>query len=532
MSSVGISTVGTWSYNVGIAVYAYQETGSTAWVALATAGRYVPALIITSVGSRLADRLPRGTVAVSADLICAIVMVALTAVAFLHGPILLAIALAALSSGVARVQSAAALASAADLVPESRLARTAAAISTTEAVATAVGPAVASLVLAVAPPATLFALNGATFAASAALVASVTSRPRAAVRGRVAVATPSQPGVDLASVRRLVWPLLAVRTIASVVYGMDVVLLAVIATNQLRQGTSGYGWLLAATGAGGLFAAGWLSSRGDAGRSTLRSVLGMALYSLPLLAFMASPALPGSLGVQVLRGAGSVLVSATVVVGLQSTVPSASSGRIFGLAHVLVMVGTSVGALVTPLVLGAWGLDTTLLLAALLPLVATLGLVPALRRFDRTGAIAMAELEPRVSVLRRMTLFDDASRSTLYAVADSLREVRCDNGDVVVAQGERSDALYILVTGSAEVFVDSPDGPTPVRVMAAPTYFGEIGLIRAVPRTATVVAREPCTLWRIPAQTFLDAAGQAGLSGALTDGVHTRLEAGRFAATG
>ena len=39
-ASVGVSSLGTWSYNVGIAVYAYQETRSTTWVAVATVGRY------------------------------------------------------------------------------------------------------------------------------------------------------------------------------------------------------------------------------------------------------------------------------------------------------------------------------------------------------------------------------------------------------------------------------------------------------------------------------------------------------------
>ncbi len=531
VTSVGVSALGTWSYNVGIAVYAYQETGSTAWVAVATAGRYVPALVITSLGSRWADRLPRRVVAVSADLFCALVMVALTVVAVRHGPIVLAIALAALSSGVARIQSAAALASAADLVPESRLARTATALSTTEAVATAVGPALASLVLAFAPPAALFALNGVTFCLSGLLIASIRSMSRAARWPSRADRGADRSSVDYDAVRRLVWPLLAVRTIAAVVYGMDVVLLAVVATHQLRQGTGGYGWLLAAAGAGGLLAAGWLGSRGDAGRSALRSALGVALYSVPLIVFVLSPALPGSLAVEVVRGIGAVLVTATVVVGLQSTVPSGAAGRIFGLSHALVMAGTSVGALMTPVVLGAVGLDITLVLATLLPFATTLALLPSLRRFERTGAAAMAELEPRVAVLRNLTLFQDASRSTLYSVADSVEETTCAAGHEIVVQGEPSDALYVLVSGRVEVVLDSAQGRTTLRVMEAASYFGEIGLVRRVNRTATVIAAEPCTLWRIPASAFLDAASQAGLSGALTDGVRVRLDAGSFAGT-
>ena len=96
LAAVGISALGTWSYNVGIAVFAYQETGSAAWVAAATVGRYVPALIITSVGSRWADRRPRREVAVASDLICASTMVLLTVIAGWHLSLVLAIALAAL----------------------------------------------------------------------------------------------------------------------------------------------------------------------------------------------------------------------------------------------------------------------------------------------------------------------------------------------------------------------------------------------------------------------------------------------------
>jgi predicted MFS family arabinose efflux permease len=525
LTSVGISALGTWSYNVGIAVYAYQETGSTGWVAIATAGRYVPALLITSIGSTWADRLPRRRVAVSADLFCAAVMVLLTAVAVLHGPILLAIALAALSSGVARIQSSAALASAADLVPESRLARAAATISTTEAVATAAGPAIASLVLAVAEPALLFALNGLTFATSAALIWTVRSISSQASGDRLGRRRLSRAEATYRVALRTVWPLLAVRTLAALVYGVDVVLLAVIATNQLKQGTGGYGWLLAAEGAGGLVAAAWVGSRADASRTARRSVAGMAVYSLPLLAFAAAPLLPGSLAVQVVRGIGCVLVTAAVVGGLQSTVPSSVSARVFGLSHVLVMVGTSVGALVSPLLLGAWGLGTTLAVAAIVPFVATVALLPGLLAFDRTGRAAMAELDPRVHVLRKLAIFQDASRSTLYAVAETITELAFDPQRAVVTQGEDSDALYVMTEGQVEVLLSGPDGSTAVRVMDAPTYFGEIGLVHRVPRTATVVTRSPCRVWRIPAAAFLDAAGHAGLSGALTEGVRTRLGA-------
>ena len=526
--SVGISALGTWSYNVGIAVYAYQETGSSAWVAAATVGRYIPALLITAVGSRVADRLPRRRVAVSSDVFCAVVMALLTVVAAAHGPLVLAIGLAALSSGVSRIQSSAALASAADIVPESRLSRTATLLSTTDSVATAVGPALASLVLAVASPAFLFALNGISFAVSAVLLAGLTllrgGAPTSATR-----ADTDRHDADHRAAVRLVWPLLAVRTLTAVVYGSDVVLLAVIATSQLRQGTGGYGWLLAAAGAGGLLGAWWLRSRGGSSGTVRRSVLGAALYCLPLLVFLASPLLPAALSVQAVRGAGCVVVSATVLAALQRAVPATVSARVFGTSHVLVMVGTSVGAVVAPVLVGAWGLGTAVAVVALVPLAGVLALAPALVAFDRRSAAATRALDPRVDVLRGLALFRDASRSTLYAVADGATEISVPAGTAVVAEGDPSDALYVLLEGSVDVSAAGPSGPRHLRTMGPGSYFGEIGLLHGVARTATVVSTVPCRLWRVPADTFLAAVTQAGVSGALTEGVRVRLDTSALA---
>jgi MFS family permease len=519
-TSITISALGTWSYNVGIAVYAYQQTHSTTWVALATVGRYVPALLLTWYGSRWVDGQPRRRVAVSADVLCAAAMLALTAVASTDGPLLLAIGLAALSSGAARIQSSAAISLAADLAAESQLMRSTVLISTAETVAIAAGPAIASAVLSVSSTAWLFGLNGLTFACSALLLAGV--RP---LSPRATLAADGTDGEDPAyrAAVRVVWPLLATRTLAAFIYGLDVVLLAVLATQQLGQGANGYGWLLAAAGAGGLLSAAFLHRRQGPRRSGPLSLLGLALYSLPLLVFEATPGLPLSLGTQVVRGLGCVLVTCTVVVGLQRAVPSRPAGRIFGLASALVLAGTCSGALCAALLLHVIGLRATLVVGALVPFLAQLALLPALVRFDRGGAQALAALDPVVDVLRGLTLFKDASRATLYGVADHASELSAAPGDTLVHEGGSSDALYVLLSGSVEVTTGQQPARVRLRVMTGPAYFGEIGLIHGVPRTATVTATEPSTLLRIPADTFLTAAAAAGLSSALTETVRYRL---------
>jgi hypothetical protein len=520
VTSGAVSALGTWSYNVGIAVYAYQETQSTAWVAIATVGRYIPALLITWWGSRLAARFPQRTVAVSADVFCALIMLALAAVASVHGALVLAIGLAALSSGAARVQNSAVLAVAADVVTESRLARTALLLSTWESVATALGPAVAAVVLAVTTPAALFVLNGLTFAISASLVAGVAAAASRRVRPTWTDHGPSAVEAYRGSIRT-VWPLLATRTIAAFVYGIDIVLLAVIATAQLNQGTRGYGWLLAGAGAGGLAAAWLLRSRSVLRTSTASG--GLVLYALPLLAFLLRPDLAESLVVQGLRGFGAVVVTATVVAGLQRGIPSSASGPVFGLTHTLVLAGTCTGAIAAPLLLGAFGLAVTIVVAALVPVLLQLVVLPGLLAFDRTGADSLAALDPRVDVLRRLTLFQDATRATLYDVADRAVEEAPEPGQRIVVEGDNADALFVLVAGSVDVTLGTGDSETFVRTMTSPSYFGEIGLLHGVARTATVTANDGVVVWRVPADTFLDAVAQAGLSSALTENVRRRF---------
>ena len=313
------------------------------------------------------------------------------------------------------------------------------------------------------------------------------------------------------------------RMIAAGVYGADIVLLAVIATENIGSGTSGYGWLLAAAGAGGLLIAVIMRRQQGSGRVTVPAVVGIGLYTLPLLAFTVIAGLLPSLLAQTVRGIGCVLVVTLVLTALQRGVPSELSQEVFGQTHSLVLVGTVLGSLLAPVLLTTVGLDLTLWLLAVLPLVAALALLPGLRRFDGNTDLTAAMLDPVVHTLRGLTLFQDASRWTLIEVADRVEPFGVRTGEVLVAQGDPADALYVLVEGEVEVTTLGPDGPVRLRTMTAPSYFGEIGLIQEVPRTATVTASGPATLWRIPADAFLDAASQAGISGALTDSVRIRL---------
>jgi CRP-like cAMP-binding protein len=521
VAAVAVSGFGTWSYNVGVAVYAYDKTHSTAWVAAVTVGRYIPALILSWLASRLVDRMPRRALVVGSDLACAAVMAVLWAMGLTGAPVWAVTVVAAISSTTARVQAAAILSLGADVIVESQLARASILTAGAEAVATAAGSAAASALLLVVSPAVLFLINAATFAASAALVATlpaVTARRMPAARRTERGRFPPRVW------RREFWPFQLSRLVVACVYGVDVVLLTVVAARQFGRGTAGYGWLLAAAGVGGLLAIG-AARRGVGARHTAAWVtMGVAVYSVPLLVFAIAPPFGGDLVVQVVRGVGCVLATSSIIGGLQRRVPSAVSGRVFGTTQSLVLIGTCVGALATPVLLDNVGFRATVIAAAVVPVLAQLAIHPFLERTLREDQSVLAALDPHLSTLRGLDLLRDASRATLYDVANALDEMRALAGTPIVREGDAADALYVLVSGRVEVTTRSNGSDQAIRRLAAPDYFGEIGLLRGVPRTATVTAVEDCELWRVPGDRFLRAVAEAGVSGALTDTVRIRLD--------
>jgi MFS family permease len=520
IASIAVSGFGTWGYNVGIAVYAYERTHSAGWVAAVTVGRYVPALVLSWLAGRLVDRLPRRALAVTTDLGCAAIMVLLAVLGAGDAPIWLMTLVAAVSSTLARIQAAALLTLAADVVVESKLVRASVLAGASEAIATAAGSATASALLLHFTPPSLFLMNSISFAVSALLIGNVRSAGR--VRTSVHPAS-AAPGASRRAPGVVFWPLQATRALAATVYGIDVVLLTVIASRQLHAGTSGYGWLLSAAGVGGLTAV--LPSRRDHGRSTATiASAGLIMYALPLMIFALGPPIGGGIAVQVLRGLGSVLVTSSVISGLQRAVPSAMAGRVFGLTQSLVLAGTCAGAIIAPVLLEVAGFKATLVISAVVPVAVQLVLFPFLVRFDRQEESLLAALDPRVTALRGLDLLRDATRSTLYEIADGILEVTVEPGQAVVREGDDSDALYVIVSGEVEATGRGPDGPVLLRRMRAPGYFGEIGVLRGVPRTATVSAVTQTELWRIPADVFAAALSEAGVSGALIDTVQIRFQ--------
>lgn len=121
----------------------------------------------------------------------------------------------------------------------------------------------------------------------------------------------------------------------------------------------------------------------------------------------------------------------------------------------------------------------------------------SLKRIDECAIIAQKE----VSLLRAILIFAPLSVSMVERVASSLKRMNLETGAQVIRQGDVGDSFYIISDGEIEITVDG--GAT--RTLRAGDYFGEIALLRDVPRAGTATARSEVTLVALEGDDFVSA---------------------------
>src|SRR4051812_26179155 len=123
LAGLAVSACGDWLYNVALLAFVFDRTGSATWVAVTTAARVLPMLVAGPLGGVLADRYDRRGLMLTSDLVRALLMVALAAVAAFGLPVALAPLLAALAVTASTVHPPALAASTARLVGDDELPR-------------------------------------------------------------------------------------------------------------------------------------------------------------------------------------------------------------------------------------------------------------------------------------------------------------------------------------------------------------------------------------------------------------------------
>jgi CRP-like cAMP-binding protein len=174
----------------------------------------------------------------------------------------------------------------------------------------------------------------------------------------------------------------------------------------------------------------------------------------------------------------------------------------------------------------ALGLNGALLVMAFVPAALALLGYPSLAALDRAARARVAELAPRVAVLEGLGIFAAAPPAVLERLAADSTEVAFPAGTVIVREGEAADALYVLIDGVADVTARGEadaHGERAVRSMTAGSYFGEIGLLEGIPRTATVTAVQDCRCYRIDGDAFVQALTATPPAPTLVEGARSRL---------
>ncbi|HTQ90286.1 MAG TPA: cyclic nucleotide-binding domain-containing protein [Streptosporangiaceae bacterium] len=196
-------------------------------------------------------------------------------------------------------------------------------------------------------------------------------------------------------------------------------------------------------------------------------------------------------------GAGHSLLAVATRTLLQRSVPPHLIGRIFGVLEGLTMAGLALGALLVPALVHLVGSRLAVLgVAAVLPLAAVAG-GRAVFRLDGGTAVPVVE----IALLRSLPLFAELPAPAIEGLAASLRPVQLGAGAVLIRQGDPGDAYFAIAAGELDA---EQDGRFLGRYGRGEGV-GEIALLRAVPRTATVTARTAATVYRLDRDLFLTA---------------------------
>jgi MFS family permease len=492
--------LGEWTYFVALSVYAFDVGGAAAVGALGLV-RMVPAAIALPFGGMLADRYPRQRVLLGIYVARALLLVAMAGALAAESSRALVFALAGLTAVVGAPVRPATL----SLVPmlartPRELVATNVSSSTLEGLGTLLGPAIGGVLAATAGFEAAVAAAAAVNLACALLVSRI--RREGDVTGARRRVEHSLRQELLGGARTLVnepHPRLIVLLFNSqtLVRGLLNVLLVVASIELLGMGEAGFGWLNAALGAGAL--AGGLAAVGLVARRKLAGIFGIALvlWGAPIALVSAWPRAGWALICLGIVGVGNALLDVSGFTLLHRTVDEHVLGRVFGVFEIGVAVAVALGSLLGSILVEQLGIRTALVVTgAILPFLAALSL-PGLRRIDDSVEVPEREL----GLVAEVPLFSPLPPTTLERLAARLERLDVTAGTTVVEQGAAGDRFYLVAGGEIDVVLDGVTMST----LRAGDYFGEIALLRDVPRTANCVARTDAEIYALGRDVFVAA---------------------------
>jgi MFS family permease len=531
------SLIGNWAFATAVSVWAYGVGGARA-VGIYFAVRLALMAVATPFVSTFADKYPRKQVMIYSDLYCAVLITAATVCLYADTPALPVFAFAILTSfggSSFRAAQGAITPQLANTTEE--LTASNGTSSTLESLAIFLGPAIGAGLLALADVEVVFLLNVASFLWSVLMVSGirVENPAEAAASARAESGDHDGPTTEVveevesffamtSAGFRAIWRdkdlLITVvqGSAQTVVAGATAVFPLVMAVEILHTGAKGVGLLDSASGLAAILGGIFAIARASKHKLGQDLVVGVFLWSFPLVLVTIWPSPVAAFAVMAFLGFANPLVDVNVFTVIQRLTPDRVLGRVFGAVETCLITTMAIGAAITPVMLHLWGLRTTMAVLGLgIGAVAVIGF-PRMRGMDRR-----LEAPVGLPLLQGIPMFGPLNPVVLEALARGLVRVEVPPGEVVVREGDESDRFYIIETGRVEV--TAGDGHV-LREEGPGEYFGEIGLLRDVRRTATITALDPTVLLALPRAEFLDAVtGQGEARRLAEDVVAHRLRA-------
>jgi MFS family permease len=492
----GAAIAAEWAHFVALGVFAYEHGGASA-VGVAGLVRLLPAGVLAPFAASLGHRFRRERFLLAMTMVGAGALAASAAASFADERVLV-FALAAvvgIASTLIRPALQALLPSLAR-TPEELIASNGA-TSTVESVGTFAGPLLAGALVALENVSAVFIAGAALLLVAAALLVRVSTEGRTDL---IAAVEPESGqrliGTGFRALARSPIPrlLIGLAQAQAFVRGCLNVLIVVVVFRSLHGSEAEVGYLTAAIGVGGLI--------GAVGATTLRgrrlaAIFGLALvfWGLPITLMAIGPFFSLALFLLAIVGAANSVEDVALITLLQRTNPDKVLIEVLGVMWGLAMGAVAVGSIAAPAMVDAVGPRAAfILVGTILPLL-TIATYRRLVAIDTTVAPAQ-ELE----LVQRVPMFAPLSVAMKERVAAHLVPVSVSAGEPVIRAGDAGDRFYIVAAGELDIDVDgmhaaAHDGD----------YFGEIALLRDVPRTANVTAAVDSKLYALQRGAFLAA---------------------------
>ena len=502
----------SWSYNVVLIAYFFERTHSPTWITALVTVRWIVGLLFGGYAGVLADRYDRRSVLIGSASAALVVCVVLTVLVAADAPlVVIIIASGALAATVTPVRPASG-ALIPEVVDEQNLLAANSIFAFLESVIVVIGPGIGGLLLLTGKPYLGIALNAVSYLVSALFYIALKVRSKGDAEPGGNVLKQWGAGVSaLAHHRKALVLTIFVVLDSGAINAANVVMPAL--SEHLNGGTSGYSVLLTANALGGVLAAALANRLAASSRITAIITVSILLECVPLWVSVFVGSVPAAGVLQLISGAGMVIVDVLAFTSLQRDLPRAVLGRVLGSVDMLLLGSSILASFAASAVLSSVNLSWSLAIIGLgFPILALFG-IPALRQLDDDMADRVEALRGRTAFLHRLDLFAGTNQAVLERLAEAAEQDSVPAGTELITQGDPADTFWVLTEGELAVraTLDNGDEIT-LPPVYAPGYVGELGLMHRRARSATVTATTSCRMLKIAGADFLEALEEAAPS--------------------